>query len=68
MGAPILIQSRSELEAGILKLEATYDALVREIARRDAELSLLDYRIKERTKDLEKIEAEIRTVKARFGV
>jgi hypothetical protein len=67
MGAPIIIQSQAELEDGIRRLEATYDALVRAIARKDQEHILLDHRIKQRTKDLEKIEAAIKATKARFG-
>jgi hypothetical protein len=68
MGTPILIQSRSELESGILKLEATYDALVREIARRDQELIMLDHQIKQETKKLADIRAEIQKHKTFFGV
>jgi hypothetical protein len=68
MGAPIQLQSQSELERGILELEASYDALMRAIARKDAEHSLLDHRIKQRAEDLAKIEAEIAKVKSRFGV
>jgi hypothetical protein len=68
MGLPVVIQSEAELERGILELEARYDALMRAIARKDAEHSLLDHRIKQRTEDLAKIEAEIQNVKRRFGV
>jgi hypothetical protein len=68
MGAPIQLQSQSELERGILELEARYDALVRSIARKNEEHLLLDHHIKQRAKDLEKIEDEIRRVKAKFGV
>jgi hypothetical protein len=68
MGAPIQIQSQAELERGILELEARYDALVRAIARKDAEHSLLDHKIKERAKDLARMEDAIAKTKARFGV
>jgi hypothetical protein len=68
MGAPIQLQTQSELERGILELEARYDALVRAIARKDQEHILLDHKIKARTEDLAKIEAEIAKVKTRFGV
>jgi hypothetical protein len=68
MGAPIQLQSQSELERGILELEARYDALMRSIARKDQEHILLDHKIKARTEDLAKIEAEIAKVKSRFGV
>jgi hypothetical protein len=56
------------LRRDVLDLEAKHDALVREIDRKHNELDRVRANIKAETERLAKIQAEIKKVKAHFGV
>jgi hypothetical protein len=57
-----------QLERDIRALEAEHDALKRTITRRHQELDQLLIHIRAREADLAKINAEIKRIKAHFGV
>jgi hypothetical protein len=58
----------SALARDVRDLEATHDALVREIERKYAELDQVGAKIKAENERLAHIRAEIQKVKTKFGV
>jgi hypothetical protein len=62
------MSTAAQLNHDIRGLEATHDALVREIDRKYGELDQIAAEIKLESDRLDKIRAEIANVKAHFGV